>query len=208
MMSSTPSRAWTAWGRSKPWVSEMTPMRCSVMKAQQGRGGPGMAPRPGEKLQPAYAPPGRGRLILLVNQPDQATQALQAHAVLGVHLGHLHQVRPGVADPQPFPPVVCATSVRDRPETWPSWFPHRNRRRTQASDFSSSANYREMHGNCGHHTKPVAKFKCLDCIRRKTRHTGGGRGRRERGKARKQGRGRVSCLSSTKERPKDSYLSF
>src|SRR5659263_216319 len=91
MMSSAPLRAWTAWGRSKPWVSEMTPMRCSVMKAQQGRGGPGMAPLPREKLHQAYAPPGRGRLILVINQPDQATQALQAHPVLGVHLGHLHQ---------------------------------------------------------------------------------------------------------------------
>jgi hypothetical protein len=44
-----------------------------------------------EKLQQAYAPSGRGRLILLVNLPDQAAQALQAHPVLGVHLGHLHQ---------------------------------------------------------------------------------------------------------------------
>jgi hypothetical protein len=44
-----------------------------------------------EKLQQAHTPPGRGRLILLVNQPDQAAQALQAHPVLGVHLGHLHQ---------------------------------------------------------------------------------------------------------------------
>src|SRR5450756_2396077 len=91
MMSSTPLRAWSAWGRSKPWVSEMTPMRCSVMKAQQGRGGPGMIRLPGEKLQPAYAPPGRGRLILVINQPDQTTQAFQAHPVLGVHLGHFHQ---------------------------------------------------------------------------------------------------------------------
>ena len=49
MMSSTPSRAWTAWGRSKPWVSEMTPIRCSVIKIGQGRGGPRVAPRPGEK---------------------------------------------------------------------------------------------------------------------------------------------------------------